>query len=174
MSAVFRKNAAWKIITGAGEGEGSFRWAIGLHRDRGQIRALRVRICGAIVTRRGPLSPWVEVRTRSICALSQLRGPRHRKWDSTSYGNRSLKRTAPEYPGRGYSRSRPLKGKRACWVSSPSLSYALPGPAVKGPMDKRSPTNASADRFLPYSGITCMVAVPGTGPGIGTGAGPAD
>ena len=78
----------------------------------------------------------------------------------------AYKRTAPEYPGRGYSRSRPLKGKRACWVSSPSLSYALPGPAVKGPMDKRSPTNASADRFLPYSGITCMVAVPGTGPGI--------
>ena len=33
---------------------------------------------------------------------------------------------------------------------------------------------ASADRFLPYSGITYMVAVPGTGPGIGTGAGPAD
>ena len=28
--------------------------------------------------------------------------------------------------------------------------------------------------FLPYSGITCMVDVPGTGPGIGTGAGPAD
>ncbi|MGB8710332.1 MAG: hypothetical protein WCD39_11280, partial [Methyloceanibacter sp.] len=28
-------------------------------------------------------------------------------------------------------------------------------------------------RYLPYSGITCIVAVPGTGPGIGTGAGAA-
>ena len=27
------------------------------------------------------------------------------------------------------------------------------------------------DRFLYYSGMTCIVAVPGTGPGIGTGAG---
>ena len=42
--------------------------------------------------------------------------------------------------------------------------------------EKRAPTKAtittrSADRSLPYSGITCMVAVPGTGPGIATGAG---
>jgi hypothetical protein len=29
------------------------------------------------------------------------------------------------------------------------------------------------DSFLPYSGMTCIVAVPGTGPGIGTGAGDA-
>src|SRR5262245_25254490 len=35
-------------------------------------------------------------------------------------------------------------------------------------------SSRSAEIVVPYSGTTCIVAVPGTGPGIGTGAGPAD
>ena len=59
---------------------------------------------------------------------------------------------------------------RECHQSRPETDHQFK------PLRKRAPTKAtittrSADRSLPYSGITCMVAVPGTGPGITTGAG---
>ena len=59
---------------------------------------------------------------------------------------RRLKENDPGIPWEGLFPEPPLKESEHVGFPRPSLSYALLGPAVKGPIDKRSPKSGGSGR----------------------------